>query len=40
MKDDKIATRKADLPKELQKMDKISKLLHSLLVFSNLMVEN
>ena len=33
MKDDhdEIATRKADLPKELQKMDKISKMLLSLL---------
>lgn len=37
MKDDhdEIATRKADLPKELQKMDKISKVLHSLLESSN-----
>ena len=37
MKDDhdEIATRKADLPKELQKMDKISKVLLSLLESSN-----
>lgn len=37
MKDDhdEIATRKADLPTELQKMDKISKVLHSLLESSN-----
>ena len=37
MKDDhdEIATRKVDLPKELQKMDKISKVLHSLLESSN-----
>ena len=37
MKDDhdEIATRKADQPKELQKMDKISKVLHSLLESSN-----
>ena len=37
MKDDhdEIATRKADLPKELQKMDNISKVLHSLLESSN-----
>ena len=40
MKDDEIATRKVDLPKELQKMDKISNMLHSLLESSNSISEN
>ena len=40
MKGDEIETRKADLSKELQKMDKISKMLHSLLESSNSVVEN
>ena len=33
MKDDEIATRKADLPKKLQKIDKISKMLQFTAVF-------
>ena len=40
MKDDKILTREADLPKELQKMDKKSNMLHRLLESSNSVVEN
>ena len=40
LKDDEIAIRKVDLPKELQQMDKISNMLHSLLQSSNSMVEN
>ena len=40
LKDDEIAIRKVDLPKELQQMDKISNMLHSLLQSSNSVVEN
>ena len=40
MKGDEIETKKVDLSKELQKMDKISKMLHSLLESSNSVVEN
>ena len=40
MRDDEIGTRKADLPKELQRMNKISKILHGLLDPLNSVVEN
>ena len=40
MKDDEFATRKAYLHKELQNLDKMSKMLHSLLESSNSVVEN
>ena len=35
LKDNEIATRKIDLPKELKKMDKVLNMLHSLLKSSN-----
>ena len=40
MKDVEIATRKVDLPKELQKMNKTSKMLHRLLESSKSVVQN
>ena len=35
LKDNEIATRKIDLPKELKKMDEVLNMLHSLLKSSN-----
>ena len=35
LKDNEIATRKIDLPKELKKMDQVLNMLHSLLKSSN-----
>ena len=40
IKDNEVGTRKADLPKELKKIDKISKIFYSSLESSNWVVEN
>ena len=38
--DDEIATRKNDLPKEINKMESLSKRLHNLFECSNSVIEN
>ena len=40
MNDDEITSRKSDLPKEMKKVENLSKMLHNLLECSNSVVEN